>query len=250
MVIQVKPPSKRRIGRAIEALFREARLLERRRRRRYAALALLTSAALATVAYLIADTRGGSPATSTHDPTQALATRRCVTEPTVRVSPRLSAHFAVFRRLPPDGVSAPSADTVANPQVLAFLQLNLACTQLVRTPSGPVWIVPGRRGACVMSGQVSTTIAPRPGQNRVGCTGTDGILQNGAVVEGGQRNGPDVVFGLVPDGNTSVTLTFAKGAPRRVPLVNHVLRTTIPAGRVTVAFRNAAGAPVSHRYPG
>jgi hypothetical protein len=62
--VQLKPPSYRRLQRALDALFREARLLERRRRRRYAALALAGCAAAAAVAFGIAGSGGSSPAKS------------------------------------------------------------------------------------------------------------------------------------------------------------------------------------------
>ncbi|MGO9958709.1 MAG: hypothetical protein ACLP50_22560 [Solirubrobacteraceae bacterium] len=143
-----------------------------------------------------------------------------------------------------------SPETVANPHARAILKLNLSCTQLVRTHSGPVWVVPGGDGACVMSGQALATIAPRPGQNATGCDTTNGISQNGEVVRAGQADGPSIVFGLVPDGNKSVTLTLATGAKQQVSVVDSVVRATVPAGPVTVAFRNAAGAPWSHRYLG
>jgi hypothetical protein len=57
MVVKLDPPSQRGFQRALEALFREARILERRRRRRYAMLALLASAVLAAAGHLIV--RGG-----------------------------------------------------------------------------------------------------------------------------------------------------------------------------------------------
>jgi hypothetical protein len=101
-----------------------------------------------------------------------------------------------------------------------------------------------------MSGQASATTAPQLGQNYTGCDTTNGILQNGEVVHAGQADGPSIVFGLVPDGNTSVTLTVATGAQQQVSVVDNVVRATVLAGPVTVAFRNAAGAPWSHRYPG
>jgi trimeric autotransporter adhesin len=62
MSVQLKPPSQRRIQRALEALFREARLLERRRRRHRAMVALLACAVLASVAYLVVRSTGGSVA--------------------------------------------------------------------------------------------------------------------------------------------------------------------------------------------
>jgi hypothetical protein len=54
MSVQLKPPSQRRAQRALEALFREAGLLERRRRRRQALVAMLACAVLAAVSYLVA----------------------------------------------------------------------------------------------------------------------------------------------------------------------------------------------------
>jgi hypothetical protein len=98
-----------------------------------------------------------------------------------------------------------------------------------------------------MSGQARVTIAPRFGLNGVGCAGTDGVLQSGEVVGSGD-NGRDIVFGLVPDGNTSVALRFAKGVQHHVSVVDNVFKATVRPGPVTVAFRNAAGVPWSHRF--
>jgi hypothetical protein len=64
MAVQLKPPPQRRARRALEALFREARQLERRRRRRYAAAGLIGCVVAAAVGFLIADSGGSSPATS------------------------------------------------------------------------------------------------------------------------------------------------------------------------------------------
>jgi hypothetical protein len=63
MVVELKPPPQRRVKRALEALFREARLLERRRRRRHALLALLACAVVAAAAFLVVAT-GGSVTSS------------------------------------------------------------------------------------------------------------------------------------------------------------------------------------------
>lgn len=237
-----------------DGVIEEAR---RRQRRRLGVAAVLATTMIAAAALIFALGGGGGTGSASASrsakqgragSTQAGAARQCLNGQAV--SPRLKAHFAVFRRVGTADLSAASAETVANPHVVAFLQLNLSCTQLVRSGSGPVWIVPGRRGACVMSGQAAATIAPRPGQNITGCGMTDGVLQNGEVVRGGQSDGPTILFGLVPDGNTSVTLTFATGTRRRVAVVDNIVRAAVPAGAVTVAFRDAAGAPWSHRYQG
>jgi hypothetical protein len=186
----------------------------------------------------------GSPAHSRPGPGQHLA---------AQVSPRLIAHFTVFRRALAAGVSDAPAEMVLNPHAVRFLRLNLSGTQLVRTGSGPVWVVPGRDGACVISGQATATNAPQAGQNYTGCDTTDGILQNGLMYRGNRVDGPSVssiLFGLVPDGNTTVTLTLATGARQHVSVIDNVVRATLPTGPVTVAFRNAAGASWSHTYPG
>lgn len=251
MAISAPPPTDVEID---DGVIEEAR---RRQRRRRGAAAILAATAIAAAALIVALSGGGGTGSASASRsaeqgraglTQAGAARPCLNGQAV--SPGLRAHFAVFRQVRTADLSTASAMTVANPHVAALLQLNLSCTQLVRSGSGPVWIVPGRRGACVMSGQTAATIAPRPGQNLTGCSMTEGVLQNGEVVRGGQSDGPTILFGLVPDGNTSVTLTFATGIHRRVAVVDNVLRVTVPAGPVTVAFRDAAGTPWSHRYQG
>jgi len=59
MSLQLKPPPDRTIRRTLEALFREARLLERRRRRRRAMVAVLLAGAVAAVAYGASGSDGG-----------------------------------------------------------------------------------------------------------------------------------------------------------------------------------------------
>jgi hypothetical protein len=60
MSVQLKPPSEHGFQRALEALFREARMLERRRRRHYALLALLSCAAVAGAVYAIVAASGSA----------------------------------------------------------------------------------------------------------------------------------------------------------------------------------------------
>ena len=168
-----------------------------------------------------------------------------------RVDPRLAAHFALFRKARTANLTAPPTEVVASPAAIAFFQLNPSATQLVQTASGPVWVVPGAVGACVMSGQATATTAPQPGKNGTNCDTTDAILKYGLVARLSRRDGSSMLFGIVPDGNASVTLTFATGAAaQQAPVVNNVVKATVPTGSVTVAFRNATGAPTSHQYQG
>jgi hypothetical protein len=167
-----------------------------------------------------------------------------------RVNLGLMAHFEVLRRARTADVSQRFSAPVANSHVMKVLQLDLSRTQVVRTDSGPVWVVPGGEGACVMSGQASATIGPRPGQNYVNCDTTAGILHDGLVARASRADGWSIFFGLVPDGNRIVTITSARGAHRRIPVVNNVVRVTVAAGPATLGFRNAAGVAVSLRYRG
>jgi hypothetical protein len=226
-------------------------------KRRIVLVGVLLAGAVGVVSLTGLAGASASPKRGRSGATHSLSARsRGITARRYRINPKLAEHFAVFRQARVADVSDPSADTVANPNQATLLQLDLSATQLVQAGSGPVWIVPGAAGACVMSGQATATIAPQPGENYTNCNTMDGILQNGLVARASQAGGPSIVFGLVPNGNTSVTLTYATGAQEQVPVVNNVVRAVVPAGPanltgpVTVAFRNAAGAAWSHSYPG
>ena len=68
MAVELKPPPQRRVRRALDALFREARTLGRRRRRRHTAVALIGCLVVAALAFGLAGTGGSSPATSGERP--------------------------------------------------------------------------------------------------------------------------------------------------------------------------------------
>jgi hypothetical protein len=70
MSVELEPRSEHGFQRALEALFREARMLERRRRRRYALMALLACAAVAGAVYAIV--AAGGSATSAAGSSSAL----------------------------------------------------------------------------------------------------------------------------------------------------------------------------------
>jgi hypothetical protein len=47
--------------------------------------------------------------------------------------------------------------------------------------------------------------------------------------------------GLVPDGNTSVTVLVAGGARRTAPVVDNVWALTVPSGPATLLVKDAGG---------
>ena len=147
--------------------------------------------------------------------------------------------------------AVPATLQIANPRVVARLQLNVSDTQLVHTSAGPVWVVPGAKGACILAGQMTATAAPVLGENSTGCGLAAGILSGGMVVGGGDGSGASRIFGLVPNGTTHVTLTSATGRQQEIPVLSNVFLATMPtSAAVTVTFQNASGRTVSARRLG
>lgn len=164
----------------------------------------------------------------------------------------LHSHFAVFRRFEhraADSASASTAPQIANPDVVARFGLDPSAIQRVDTSSGPVWIVPGTAGACVLAGQTSTTAEPVAGANFTGCSATASILANGLIVEAGDRS-RNFVFGLAPNGDSSVTVTTPAGLRQQLPVVGNVVFANVPTGPMTVTLGNASGSQVSTQYAG
>jgi hypothetical protein len=169
--------------------------------------------------------------------------------PNYRTSPRLLNHFQVLRRETQFKkgkaariASASASDALLfNPTVTALYQLDLSATELIQTSSGPVWIVPGGAGACILTGQATATPQPVPGENFVGCNSTATMLAHGLVIEGG-KSGAQVVVGLVPDGTTSVTLTPQQGNAQTVSVANGIFRAPAPQQAFSVEPTGPSGA--------
>lgn len=168
--------------------------------------------------------------------------------PHYRTSPQLLSHFKVLRRETQfKGKAARVASATAsnallfNPTVTALYQLNLSGTELIQTSSGPVWIVPGAAGACILTGQTSATPLPVPGENFVGCDSTATMLADGLTIEGG-KTGAEIVVGLVPDGTTSVTLAPQQGNAQTVSVTNGIFRAPAPQQAFSVEPTGPSGA--------
>jgi len=150
----------------------------------------------------------------------------------------LLKHYKVFGRA--RSADVPSDAQIVNAGVVTRFQLNVGNTQLVQTDAGPVWIVPGSNGACVLSGAATATAVPQYGDNFVGCSDASSMLQTALTVQAYSRGGGAFVFGLVPDGNGSVTVTSA-GQSTVIPVVDNTFKASVPAGNVTISYTGAAG---------
>lgn len=101
----------------------------------------------------------------------------------------------------------------------------------------PVWVVPGSTEVCLING--STGPGDVPGGL---CSPTSEVSHGLAVSDG------SIVFGLVPDGNTSVKVTNSDGTTESVPVVNNVYEIT-SGDPSTVTLKEASGVEVTRHLP-
>ncbi len=180
-----------------------------------------------------------------------------------RVSPALLRHFALLRRtgihqgrsvqgratsvapasMPPAVQNMLDNMTSNNQELL----LNVAETQQVSVgPSATAWVVPGSAGACIMT---TTTVAPQLASHGAHalvatCNSTSRILAHGLLAQVDQPDGTTKLYGLVPDGNATVTVTDPAGATATAPTVSNVLLRT-SQGLQSISFRDGSGATVT-----
>ncbi len=157
----------------------------------------------------------------------------------VDVSPVLKRHFAVFRL--PRAASAGTESQATLPSGIAasvatngFVQTDVANARFVSVGSG-VWVVPGSNGACLVNNDAGTS---------TGCLTLGGVDGGGLFQMDLSAGKPVSILGLAPDGNSSVTLAFADGTTRDVPVVDNVYEAT-GAGMTTVTLDSTSGAQVS-----
>lgn len=83
--------------------------------------------------------------------------------------------------------------------------------------SYPTWVVPGASKICLVAGSTGPT--SNPGST---CAELGWAEQHGLAIVTENSNGTPVVFGLAPNGNTSVDVTETDGSTRTVPVVHNV----------------------------
>jgi hypothetical protein len=181
------------------------------------------------------------------------------------ISPILRAHFAIFRhtRRIVGGArrivaraagftvlqSAPPASWLGSPGSLTQFGLDLSRSQEVQTSEGTAWVIPGATGACIVTLAPPDTTGPTVGQSTPlsVCDSTSAILQNGLVGLGGGASPNSVLYGLLPNGNSTASLTAA-GSQQAVSVANNVVIRTVPTASLHLDFKNASGTSVSFSY--
>jgi hypothetical protein len=128
----------------------------------------------------------------------------------------------------------------------AEYKLEPAQARHVTLPNGSdAWVIPGAAGACLF-------VQSSPSQENGGACGSVASANAGTImlVTSNQSTGAKAVFGLVPDGSESVTLTDSEGSTTQVPVSDNVYETTVSPHSQSITVRDAQGKPTTTRLPG
>jgi hypothetical protein len=117
---------------------------------------------------------------------------------------------------------APAAELQLVPASAQFVQLNSAFA---------VWVVPGATGVCL----VRPESAPGGTSYVDDCTTTSNATDGGLVVDvtpghGSPTDAVTEVYGLAPNGDSTVSVVATSGAVESVPVVDNVYDYVVPSG--------------------
>lgn len=202
---------------------------------------LLVAAGAAVLAVtLTASASGNAPHQGSHRPA---ATARG----SAHVAAKLRAAFARLRHPHPAAESAAGGNPAVHEPVLSADQMGLdaAAAQTVELASSEeIGLYPGANGACMSWPTSSDTSAFMCGET----SGvTDGRFWTVGPVPGTSTN---AVFGMVPDGNRTVSVTQLDGTTEVAPVEGNMFFAGIGDARTVKSVQDldAAGQPQS--YPG
>jgi hypothetical protein len=158
------------------------------------------------------------------------------------IAPALIEHFAIFRQhIPPPTTIKQLPERTAILIAGQGYGLNVNHARFVPYPGTPgLWAVPGARGVSMAKligsggggGNVPVAIALADGMITTSCCAPTG----------------KTVWGLVVDGNPTVTAVFADGTRKTVRVIDNVYSVT---GRVTdIVAKDAAGRRITIKAPG
>jgi hypothetical protein len=170
-----------------------------------------------------------------------------------RVAPRLRQHFRVFRaqtrlvRTPDDAALPAGVD-----RSLAlfasgegpFAQFGLDTTQTIQIggeAEDTVWVVPGQRGACVITSTLSDPAVTSTPATDTDCTSTSQALATGIVAVARGANGTHILYGLVPNGNSTIEADAPSGASTLVPVIDNTVAETLNFMPTSIRLRNGSG---------
>lgn len=176
--------------------------------------------------------------------TELVASRRAISRSEKRrVASTLARHFGVFRfaRSADAGPTLPSA--VAASLASVPQQLNVAAARFIVTGSAPattpigkstgVWLVPGAQGVCVFDADFGGTCS--------GLAGPGSPASGGLRATSSTGDGTETVMGLVPDGNTSVSVVMSDGSVDQASVVDNVYSITVSGVPAKLIAKDVSG---------
>jgi hypothetical protein len=114
--------------------------------------------------------------------------------------------------------------------------LNLDAAQNGETNNGTVWVVPGSSSMCLFYDGAETC---------GGLTGADNVNTGSLRMTNRAPNGPEVIVGLVPNTNKSVSVNLADGSSVTAPVTDNVYSVSVQTPPTSVVTRDATGSPHS-----
>ena len=148
------------------------------------------------------------------------------------IAPELLAHYSLFSAVP--AVNLVRDQTLLAPEIsggFGDLGLNYWDVRYVGSVTGVdgrgLWVVPGARGVCISDPQGATGCGVLSKQGPAGITGP--------LTGAGSR---ETLSGLVPDGNSTVTLVLASGTRVTVPVVEHNVYEATVRGRIVAIINH------------
>jgi hypothetical protein len=160
------------------------------------------------------------------------------------IAAALIEHFAIFRRpVPPPASIKPLPRRTAVVITNQEYGLNVTQARFVPYPGTPgLWVIPGSHG--VSMAQI------RPDGGGGGNVPVSMALSGGMITTTCCTPPGETVWGLVPDGNRTVTIVLAGGATRTVPVLDNVYSITVTGRATAIIGKDAGGRRITIKAPG
>jgi hypothetical protein len=173
---------------------------------------------------------------------QARLVDRSAHQPIARA---LLAHFSVFRSTSPSGPIKPLPAFARVALAGSPQDLNVDQARFVRYPgTHGFWLIPGRLGVviAILGGNP-------PGLSSDGAL-VDRVLAARMITTHGSAPPEETVYGLVPDGNRTITINLADGTTKTVRVIDNAYAVTLTQKPATLSAKDASGQMVVVRVPG
>jgi hypothetical protein len=180
---------------------------------------------------------------------------------TQTINPALRRSFAIFRHRPTEKVRGvveasasgrPTFEGLVPEMVKTWLsrdasvlgQASAQNVEVIAADGTQVAVLPGTQGACMGAWLV---LPGGGGGYGAGCGATSSVASRGISFSVHSAAGTSRMVGIVPDGNSSVSVTFASGQTDSVPVVSNVFNVTGNGSSHigSVRFVNAHGGSVT-----